>query len=1190
MTTHITVRMAWHDSGWNGHICQNPKANVYCVGRHSFPNEIIPNERNLEWEQKHKGIAANALGNLLPCAWSINAFGRETIKAYSRPPIWFKDGTSLKQWDIPPATIAIWPYEEVYKDEVKNPEGNGPVWDPVKRREEVSNFFNQITGGKSLIFYYANYSNPFSEGDSQKYVVIGVSRVLSVGDEIVWDDQSSRMEGRYGPNVWARNITSTYPEEGFRIPYHRYMDNPEILERLLFVPEDARLFKYATRHLTDDDALGVIERFIAVVDVLIEIRDDSEDWQTRRDWLTSLMAELWQSRGLYPGLLRVMQYLGFQEAIDYAKKRFDANSTEEQAVKDDLFAVIDSKKDLLPGLEVSKPLLTKIRQRWERLGNEARSLLKDVLIRFDLKNDQFAFIIDEASKVNVTATPQDIIANPYILAEQYIGRDADDKISFNRIDRGAFPSPDLGASLSFEVDAWQRLRALAVQELRSASQHTYLPLHQVVISINEGLSHLPERRQFKFKLQDFEINRRDLEFALQFRQRDGITYAYLKNHYEDERLVEETLRDLALRTQVKQRNPVSPGFWKNALKEAKSPLNQIGADLYEEILSAQAEVCQRVFPRALTVVCGAAGTGKTTIINAIIKSIENAHGASAVFKLLAPTGKAADRLRERTNKEAQTIHSFLTNGWLNTHNMTFNRSGKPETRFTTYIVDEASMLDVPLLATFFRAVNWNSVQRLILVGDPNQLPPIGTGRVFADLVDWLSEDFPEHVGQLAINVRQIVNRIEGHGTGIVDVASTYTRQNTPGVKSAKEEAIREQVLEKLWRGHDLDGDLRIEYWDSPEELEQLLMTIVVEDMERFSKTRFDPGKPYELWNAAMRDSDGNVDAHAIQILSPYRGELFGIEHINTIIQQHKNAASIKSLGQIGGITSFDKVIQIRNQKREAWDRNLRQKTKEYVYNGEIGFADLQTNKGGRFLNTTFKRNKQLVFGYSSNSDVLENLELAYAISVHKSQGSEFEHVYFIVPRSKRTLLSRELFYTGLTRARQKCTLLVEGDITTLLALQRPESSHLSYINASLFSFDPVPDVYLELQKQRMQPDYIDGSISDISIVDQLCRYRSDSQIARLLIEQGIPFDYQVPIKDDTKGVFLLPTFTVKLRGDDYYWEHMGLIEDEDTAAFWDKKLRNYELLGLEKQLVVSKEHELTNSYLDEKLSELFSLA
>lgn len=1190
MTIHITARMAWHDSGWNGHICQNPKGNVYCVGRYSFPNKVIPAERNIEWEQKHPGVAVNALDYIPPCTWSMNAFGRESLRAYSRPPEWFRDGTSTKYWDMPPSTIAVWPYEEVYKDDVQNTPESGPKWDPIKRREFAKEFFKAIEGGKSLIFYYANYSNPFSEGDTQKYVVIGVSRVRSIGDEIVWDDQSPRMEERYGPNVWARNISSNYPEEGFRIPYHRYMDNPDVLNRILFTPDDTRPFKYAARHVTDDDALSIVEKFLAVVDTLIAIGDDSEDWLTRRTWLSQIMAELWRSRGLYPGLLRIMDYLGFEEAIAYAKKRIDANSNEEQEVKDALFALISSKRNVVPELSVTTSTLTKVRQRWVRLGETVQNLLEQVLIRFDLKEEQIGLIVDEPRKVSLAASPIELIANPYVLAEQYIGKDADDKITFNRIDRGVFPSPDLGVSLGLEVDSWQRLRALAVQALQNATQHTYLPLQHVVNSVNESLEHLQERRQFKFKPQDFDIYKTEFEPALQFRQRGEISYVYLKKHYEDERFIEVTLRELALRAQVKQRSPISPSFWKNALKEASSPLNKLDPDRYERILSEQSEVCQRVLPKAISVVSGAAGTGKTTIINAIIQAIENAHGSSAAFKLLAPTGKAADRLRERTNKDAQTIHSFLMKkGWLNPHNMTFNSGGQRESTYITYIIDEASMLDLPVLATLFRAINWNSVQRLILVGDPNQLPPIGTGRVFADLVDWLTAEFPEDVGQLTINVRQIVNKIEGRGTGIVDVASIYTRLNNRRDKFAREEAFREQMLDKLWRGHNIDGDLRVEYWDNSTELESLLITTIVEDMEQISGSEFDPKKPYELWNAAMKDLNGQSDAHAIQILSPYRGELYGIEHINTVIQQHKNAASLKKYGQVGAITSFDKVIQIHNRELEAYNKNTGRTTREAVFNGEIGFASVQFSQNRRFLNITFKRREKLSFGYSSDQKVLDNLELAYAISVHKAQGSEFEHVYFIIPKSKRSLLSRELFYTGVTRARTKCTLFVEGDMTTLLGLQRPESSHLSYINSSLFTFTPVPDAYLNLQRQRQQPDYVDGPIVDGSLVDTLCRFQSDSQIARLLIDREIPFMYQIPIMDNATGVFLLPTFTLKIRGESYYWEHIG-IEDEDTFAFWDQKINNYAKLGLSDQMIVSRETEITETYFEEKLRELMHRA
>ena len=111
------------------------------------------------------------------------------------------------------------------------------------------------------------------------------------------------------------------------------------------------------------------------------------------------------------------------------------------------------------------------------------------------------------------------------------------------------------------------------------------------------------------------------------------------------------------------------------------------------------------------------------------------------------------------------MHSFLAqHGWLNKNFTLKRRGGKREDGFTTFIIDESSMLDLPLLATFFRAVNWNAVQRLILVGDPNQLPPIGTGKVFADLIDWLRLEMPEHVSELTNNIRQLQNQLQRLGS------------------------------------------------------------------------------------------------------------------------------------------------------------------------------------------------------------------------------------------------------------------------------------------------------------------------------------------------------------------------------------------------------------------------------------------
>jgi hypothetical protein len=262
MTTHISARLAWHDSGWNGRICKNPQANTYCVGQYSFPADTIAKHRDLKWETTG-GVLGERISKqtaIPPCIMSVNAFGTDELRAWNAPPKWFNDTTETKQWHLPPATIVTWPYEEMYRDEVVNPEGTTPRFNPNKRREFMRAFFSDIAPDRSLIFYYANFSNPFSENDQLRYVVVGVSRIKAVGEELLWTNQSPKALERYGPMVWFRNITSYYPDQGLRLPYHLYLDKPEILERILFVPDNPRNFKFATRRISDDGALGLIER------------------------------------------------------------------------------------------------------------------------------------------------------------------------------------------------------------------------------------------------------------------------------------------------------------------------------------------------------------------------------------------------------------------------------------------------------------------------------------------------------------------------------------------------------------------------------------------------------------------------------------------------------------------------------------------------------------------------------------------------------------------------------------------------------------------------------------------------------------------------------------------------------------------------------------------------------------------
>ena len=265
MTVHLTARLAWHDDGWNGRICERPDCNSYCVGMHSYPGDVVARERDLDKEVAQAGKPLAKLGgaDLPPCIYSVNAFGPEPIRGYSNPPDFFRGGAQRTEWDIPEATVCVWPYEAMYGDDVHDEAGR---LDNDRRSANADAFFAEIEDNKSLIFYYANYSNPFSEEESPRYALIGVSRVKKLGDRLIYDQSTDYIRERYaGGMIWARNVSSHYPNEGLRLPYHRYREDPETLQRIAVFPENPRTCKYGARHLTNDDAIGLLEQFLSAV-------------------------------------------------------------------------------------------------------------------------------------------------------------------------------------------------------------------------------------------------------------------------------------------------------------------------------------------------------------------------------------------------------------------------------------------------------------------------------------------------------------------------------------------------------------------------------------------------------------------------------------------------------------------------------------------------------------------------------------------------------------------------------------------------------------------------------------------------------------------------------------------------------------------------------------------------------------
>ena len=660
---------------------------------------------------------------------------------------------------------------------------------------------------------------------------------------------------------------------------------------------------------------------------------------------------------------------------------------------------------------------------------------------------------------------------------------------------GCLPSPDLGLEQMTSKGSAIRFRALCVNELNKVSTHTFTDAEIILNKINRNLSLLKKWRQYEFRKRNFESYKAVLDKVIVQRiDNEENIHLYLKTVYDDERYIEYNIREMYKRRISSFKSPVTERNWHDFLYNSSSKLAELDPNKYEQAVQGQMAVCQKIFTQGLSVICGGAGTGKTTIVRSIIEAIEKAHGVGTSFLLLAPTGKAADRLRDRTQKPAQTIHSFLAErGWLN-DNITFKRKdGKQEEDVKIYIIDECSMLDQSLVATLFRAINWITVQRIIFVGDPNQLPAIGIGKVFSDIIDWLDD---EHTGTLQINLRQMENRLANKGTGILDLASVFIHKrfenNDTQIAESSEEKGKTIDLLKQIQELDFSGklkDLNVVFWDDDAQLKELMFKTLIKDLEELHGEKYDEQYYYELLKKVFVDKDNNKRADEFQVISPYRGELFGTDTLNPYFQSKFNKQRFEWKQFIDGISLFDKVIQIRNRPKSnpIFAYKDGKNVQIQIFNGELGFVsphsfdnkkfkDEETGRWYKYrwlsdkfrptrFSVHFEGRKEIVSfgkelgkyqdkkGWWKNLPVekpLGNLELAYAISVHKSQGSEFTYVYLVLPKYKKALLSKELIYTAITRAKTRLTIFAEQDISAFLQLTRPEASNLSKINSISF--------------------------------------------------------------------------------------------------------------------------------------------
>lgn len=414
----------------------------------------------------------------------------------------------------------------------------------------------------------------------------------------------------------------------------------------------------------------------------------------------------------------------------------------------------------------------------------------------------------------------------------------------------------------------------------------------------------------------------------------------------------------------------------NQIKRARDRIENIEKAQKISLDEQQRTAVLEATSRGFLVITGGPGTGKTTTINTIIKYFES-EGLDIL--LAAPTGRAAKRMTETTGYEAKTIHRMLeltkTSGDDSKFNFERNESNPLET--DAIIIDEMSMVDLPLMNALLKAVPIGC--RLILVGDVNQLPSVGAGNVLKDIIS--SHRFP--VVKLTKIFRQAAES---------DIVLNAHKINA-GETLLLDNKSRDFFLLKR---------------DSSAVISAVMINLIKNKLPNYV-------------NATPLD---------IQVITPMRKGELGVERLNQILQQALNPADIKKQEKESHNTIFregDKVMQTKNNYQLTWeirnDNNFLVQTGTGVFNGDTGIIK-QVNHFAEQVVVEFDDSHIVEYPFSQ----LDELELAYAITVHKSQGSEYTAVVLPLLTGPHLLFNRNLLYTAVTRAKH-CVTIVGSEET-----------------------------------------------------------------------------------------------------------------------------------------------------------------
>ncbi len=1205
---HLSVRVPWHDALWQGTVCANPVANSSCL---RLANIHMRRDDASEVRLAGRSIADLQDDELPPCVAERATF--MTPFPVSRPVQHPYHATSKAYSHYKPTILTIPPYSAgcvpfrwllrenalviaedldlVYHDQAeadaRDVMGFDSAWvqNVDNQRRLLDGFFSGVQPESSLAFFYAK-EVPFVE--DPRRVLVGVGRVTSVGKNIEYEYTEA---GSSRSLIWERPVGhSIRPAlaDGLLLPYHaavaRAHEDPDFdpAELVVFVPDEAfDQYSYGSEHVSHDQAIGSLLNVIDGLERAERLLGSTHQNELR--WAGERLGELWRFRGPFPGLGAALHAFGLDHANLFAHRVAQTLGANENPWPLVAQSIEDPGK---LGAEWTARIGATTAKKFAALPAERRALL-ELLARFDLQGEQAErfFVAEERAKAGIAWSDADLLSNPYLLYEA--DRHAIDPIPVRTVDRGVYPDPAVRdhhpvpepSRMTEAVDA-RRVRAhlVAALERRAANGDTLATQDSLMLDVRDAPLDPPcpiDADLINILHDDFGPVLRSVALS---DGRPGLQLDRLA-------LVGDGIRtEFTHRAKAKKRHVVQAD-WASELNELLGSPDPTDA---EELLARAEKVAAltELAAARASVLIGPAGTGKTTLLAALCR--QPSVKASGVL-LLAPTGKARVQLekgfaRAGDSPRARTIAEFLVRSDRYLPDTgAYCRSDKPPAAdFGTVIIDEASMLTEEQLDAVLDAVT--NVQRLILVGDPRQLPPIGAGRPFVDLVAFLGGGARESFPRVGPSYAELTVRRRQAGAERDDLAlAEWFGGESPS-------ALADEVWARILAGES-SNTVRFERWTDQPDVFPLLLRLLCEEIEMIGGPDDEEGFGVSLggvrgknggvfFNNAWKGRRGAGEVvESWQVLSPVRGGAHGVTELNRSVQRQFRSKAIEFATMTGwgrrtpkpmgpeGIVYGDKVMNVVNHRhKHVWpeqrtDVDPPTESLRYIANGEIGVVVgyFKKDRGGPLpKNLEVEFSTQPGFSYKFwPRDLPEEgggkLELAYAVTIHKSQGSEFGTTFLIVPNPCR-MLSRELLYTALTRQTEKVVVLHQGPLAELLAYSSVGNSETAGRLTNLFD-QPLP---IEVQGR-----YLEDRLIHRTADGTLVRSKSEVIIADALVANGIPYSYEAPFVGDD-GTQRLPDFTIEdaATGELYLWEHLGMLSVPKYKKSWERKVKWYAQNGV----------------------------